>query len=301
MNKKLIAMAIAGALSAPLAANAANVTGFAAVDLMLSTDNPTCENGSGMQTCETQFGVGQAEVDFESNGVRVDVNDNGGGLEIEQANFTTALGSTGWNLTGGKFNSGLSADHQDRNMMAFDTNSLVYNNYSNFDLVNVAGVAFTGMAGPANVTVALVNDPTIVLTTDDAANAFVVAVSGNVMNGVDAGLSAVSADADTLIDLTVDYSAGAFSAGLDYFTAGDLNIDTYSITLGYDLGSGMNVKARVDNTDEDGFTRDTTTIAFDYELASNVGLRLENFDYADDTTGGTADYSQTTLSFIANF
>jgi hypothetical protein len=98
----------------------------------------------------------------------------------------------------------------------------------------------------------------------------------------------------------VDYATGAFTAGLDYYTS-DFN-DIYSITLGYDLGNGMDVKARIDSdTDTTGasdFTTDTTTIAFGYEMSSNVALRLENYARKDD---GTTDYSNTTLSFIANF
>jgi hypothetical protein len=305
-------MAVAGVMSAPLAANAANVTGFTAVDWTLSNDDPNCETvvaGSTINSCETQFAVSQAEVDFESNGVRIDINDNndGSGIVVEQANFTTALGSSGWNLIGGLYNSNLGADRQDRNMMAFDTHSLVYDVYNHpaVDLVNVTGVGVLGMAGPANVAVHVVNDPTIDTTVDDAANAIVVAVSGSAMPGLDLGLSVVSADASDITDLTVTYSQSGFTAGIDYLTAGDIDTDAYSITLGYDFGNGFDVNARVDNmTDSSGpsdFNTDTTTFGVGYEVSNSMSVRLENYDYQDDTTGGTADYSQTTLSFISNF
>ena len=298
MNKKLIAIAVAGVMSAPLAANAANVSGFTAVDWTLANDNPVCTNGSGNEVCETQFHVDQTEVDFEANGVRVDINDDGAGIEVEQAKFTTALGSTGWDLHAGLMNSGLSADHQDRNMMAFDTNSLVFENYSAADLVNVAGIAVTGMAGPANVMLAVVNDPTVDPATTDATNAIVLAVSGTVTDGLNAGLSVVSADADDLTDVTIDYTMDAFTVGLDYFTSDAT--DTYSVTAGYDLGNGMDIKLRIDNDETAGtssVTTDTTTVAFGYHLSDATSLRLEN--YARDN--GTTDYTVTSLSFVSNF
>jgi|GEM_PF-6077332 len=302
MKKNLIAIAVAGAMSVPLSAQAADmmsdtkVSGFVDTFLTLSNDNPACTSVTNTELCEGQFEVYESEIDVESMGVRIDVDRIAGASKLEQANFTTGMG--GWNLTVGRFNSGLSADAQDAPDMNFSTNSLVFENYNGgvASLVNVDGAAVSGMAGPANVMLAVVNDPTINTATDDVANAFVVAVSGSVMDGLDLGVSLVSADADDLTDVTVDYTLDALTVGLDYFTSD--TTDTYSFMAGYDLGNGFGVKARIDNDSPDvGNETDTTTIHVDYALTDNVALALEN--YASDD--GTTDYSATTLEFIASF
>jgi len=299
MNKKLIAIAIAGALSAPIAAQAADVSGFAQTVWMMANDSAACDlTAPSRNVCETQFSVHEAEVDFENNGVRVDIDTvNGGGdINIEQANFTTPLG--GWNLTAGAFNSGLSADSQDIVDMDFASNSLVFGVYDALSLTNVAGLAFSGMAGPANVTVGLINDPTVNTAVDDAANAVMVAASGSVMDGLDIGVSMVSADADDLTDITVAYTMEALTAGLDYMTS-DL-IDAYSVTVGYDLGNGLNVKARIDNSETDaGYVIDTTTLHVGYHVADNIEIALENFDNSEDNSAN--DYSATYLDLVATF
>lgn len=306
MKKNLIAIAVAGAMSVPLSAQAADmmsdakVSGFVDTFLSLSNDHPSCTVAT-FEACEGQFDVYEAEIDVEAMGVRIDVDRIAGGSKLEQANFTTDLG--GWGLTVGRFNSGLSADAQDAPDMNFSTNSLVFGNYAAANLVNVDGAAVSGMAGPAKVMLAVVNDPTInptgaapAASAGDVANAFVIAVSGSVMDGLDVGVSMVSADADDLTDLTVDYKLEALTVGLDYFTSDAT--DTYSIMAGYDMGNGFGVKVRLDNDAPDvGNETDTTTIHLDYALTDNVALALEN--YASDD--GTIDYSATTLEFIASF
>jgi len=304
MNKKLIAIAVAGAFSAPMAAQAADVSGFAQIDWTLANDNAACTVAT-FENCETQFSVHEAEVDFENNGVRVDIDTvNGGGdINVEQANFTTALGA--WNLTAGLFNSGLTADSQDIVDMAFASNSLVFDLYDGAGLTNVAGLAFSGMAGPANVTVALVNDPTVnpgatgtATVAGDKANAVVVAASGSVMEGLDIGVSMVSAEADDLTDVIVSYTMDALTAGLDYMTSDA--VDAYSVTVGYDLGNGINVKARIDNAElTSGYKTDTTTLHVGYHLADNIEIALENYDYSEDNSAN--DYSTTVVDLVATF
>jgi hypothetical protein len=312
MNNKLIAIAVAGVLAAPMAAQAGDVSvsGFVAVDWAVADDSwETANGGSGTNDVEGQFSVPQVEVDIAGSGVRVDINDNGAGLVVEQANLSTDL--SGWTLTAGVFNSGLTADAQDRADMKFDSHSLVYDLYDNAGnggLTYVAGLAVSGMAGPANVMVAYVNDPTITPSaTQDAGNAVVVAASGSVMDGLNVGVSMVSADATDLTDLTVDYTMDALTVGLDYATS-DIQ-DAYSLTAGYDLGNGVSVGARIDNAEDttggatDGDTIDTVTLRVDYALSDNVTVALENLSRTDEDATGTpsVDTSFTTVSFVSTF
>jgi len=307
MNKKLIAIAVAGALSVPMVAQAADVNGYAVVDWTLADDSYETTNagGSGINAHEGQFDA-MAEIDFAADGVRVDIDATTNAVSLEQANFTTEI-ATGWNMTAGIFNSGLTTDAQDAPDMDFVSHNLVFDLYDGVNLINVAGLAFSGMAGPANVTVAYVNDPTITATTTvDAGNAVVVAASGSVMDGLDVGVSLVSADATDLTNFNIAYTMDALTAGLDYATS-DV-ADAYSVSVGYDLGNGMDVSARIDNAEEgtlgnDGDTVDTTTLHFGYHLSDSVTVALENMAYKAETAAGatTSDYSTTTVEFIATF
>lgn len=317
MNKNLIAIAVAGVLSAPMAAQAADsmdakVSGFVDTFLTFTNDNDgtntgigagsMCDNGT-TNACETQFDVAESEIDVEAMGVRIDVDHkSASGNSLEQANFTVDM--SGWALTAGLFNSNLTVDGQDAPDMMFSTPSLVALNYgmaggiAGADLTNVAGAQISGMAGPATLRLAVINDPTINLATDDAANAFIVGASGSVMDGLDLAVNMTSTDADDLTDVQVNYTLDALRINLDYMTSD--YTDVYSVMAGYDLGNGMGVKVRIDNDDNGTEVTDTTTVHFDYAMTDNVALALENYSVSSDAAGAN-DWSATTLEFIATF
>jgi hypothetical protein len=303
----LIAIAVAGVLSAPMAASAADmmsdtkVSGFVDTFLTLTTDNAACTVAT-YEACEGQFTVAESEIDVEAMGVRVDVDHkSGSGNSLEQAYFSTDLG--GWDLMVGQFNAGLTVDGQDAPDMMFSTPSLVALDYDAFGLTNVTGAHISGMAGPAKLRLGLVNDPTInpgatgaAVSAGDVATAVIVGASGSVMDGLDISVSMVSADADDVTDLQLNFTMEGLRLNLDYMTSD--TTDVYSVMAGYDLGNGMGIKVRMDNDSPDvGNETDTVTIHFDYALTDNVALALEN--YAEDD--GTNDWNQTTLEFIATF
>jgi len=300
MNKKLIALAVAGALSAPLAVQADDVaiSGFADI-FYTSTDD---KNGT---ATEDQFQVPEVEVDFISGGFRVDIDNkdlmDGGGadLRIEQANFTTDI-ANGWSLTGGSFESGMTDDAQDAPDMQFSTNSHLFKEAPPV----VSGLAVSGMAGPANVTVGLVNDTTV-SGGPDAGTGVLLNVNGSVMEGLHVELGYLSQDAKAgdLIDINALYEHGPFIAGLDYMSAdpaAGTDFDSgYSVIGGFDFGNGVVAKARIENLEDmAGTETDVTTLYVAYSVSDNltVALQQENTE-----VGAAADTDLTTLELIATF
>jgi hypothetical protein len=320
MNKKLIAIAVAGALVAPLAAQA-DVSGFADVVYTATNDANTA--------AESLFGA-NGEVDFTGKsgdvGVRVDLNLSDIGSTnlpvstgIEQAYMSAPLGPV--TLWAGVFNSPLTADGYDRPDMAFSTHSAVFNVAANEATVNLAGLAISGMAGPANYTVAFVNDPGSDGTNNT--NSFAVVVNGSVMDGLNAELGYFGQSDDTakytnasgagnITDLNLQYMMDAFNVGLDYATAANIVDSVYSIDAGYDMGNGLTIALRYDAAKFASGTAtddpDATTVSIGYAMNDNMSLTLENTSGTNNDTSGTAlaatgiaDGTVTTLEFLGTF
>ena len=302
MNKKLIALAVAGALSAPLAVQADDVaiSGFADI-FYTTTDDKTAATVSLTDDREDQFQVPEVEVNFAGSGLRIDIDNLGGGsdLRIEQANFTTEI-ANGWSLMGGTFETGLTDDAQDAPDMQFSTNSHLFTVRS----AVVSGLAVSGMAGPANVTVGLVNDDTVTGTAD-AGTGVLLNVNGSVMEGLHVELGYLSQDMGDgdLLDINAMYSMDAWFAGLDYLsadpTAGTDFDSGYSVIGGFDFGNGVVAKARMENLETmAGTETDVTTLYVTYAVSDNLSVALQQ----ENTEVGTAaDTDLTQLELIATF
>jgi len=299
MKKSLIAIAVAGAMSLPLAAQAADdakVSGF--VDVFYTATN------DGNPNSESQFNVAESEVDIESMGVRIDVNQIAGSNSVEQANFTVPVG--GWNLTAGTFNSGLSADNQDAPDMNMSSWSGIYDFIDNAGLSNLAGVSLSGMAGPANIAVSMVNDGTTVAP--DQSTTFALLVSGSVMDGLDVELGYVDLDAGpgATSDINLNYTMEALRVNLDYLTSD--TADGYSLLASYGFGGGFSVAARADSMTPDAAGTDdetSTTFFISYALSDNAVVNLESKS-GDNTNGVNAvsnivDGTVTTLELLGTF
>jgi len=332
MNKKLIAIAVAGAMFAPLAAQAegASVSGFADVTYTGTNDGAAAKESLFTATGEVDVAGKVGDV-----AVRVDVNldlSASSSADIEQAFFAAPMGPV--TLIGGVFNSPLTADSQDAPDMNYTSNSAVFNVAKNTAQVNLAGLAVAGMVGPANVTVAYVNDAASNATgssnanneTGDNTNSIAVVVSGTVMDGLDAELGYFSQEDDAtkyspklgtaaagnLTDINLQYTGiDMLRLGLDYATASNTVDSVYSIDVGYDVGNGLTAALRYDNV---RFSTDTglddpssTTISIGYAMNDNLLAILESTSGDNSNTGGTdvasgiIEGTVTTIEFVGTF
>jgi hypothetical protein len=320
MNKKLIAIAVAGAMFAPLAAQAegATVSGFADIIYTGTNDADT--------TSEGLFGA-TGEVDAMGKvgdvAVRLDVNldlSASNSADIEQAFFAAPMGPV--TLIGGVFNSPLTADSQDAPDMNYTSHSAVYNVAKNAATDQMAGIAFAGAAGPANVTLAFVNDPGSDAGTgggDDNAMSVGFVVNGSVMDGLDAELGYFSQSDDTakyanasgagnITDINLTYTGiDMLRLGVDYAQAASVVDSVYSIDVGYDVGNGLTAALRYDVAAFENSAMDdtkSTTVSIGYSLSDNVLAILESMN-GDNTSGesltGVGDGTTTTLEFVATF
>jgi hypothetical protein len=325
MNKKLIAIAVAGVMAAPMAAQAADVSGFA--DILYTSTN------DGDTTQESLF-TANGEVDVMAKtgdvSVRLDANVTDTGTGLEQAFFSAPMGMV--TLIGGKFNTPLTADGYDRPQRTFTTHSAVYNVAKNVATEDMYGLALAGMAGPANWTLAFVNDPGSNGT--DNTNSAALVVGGTIMDGLDAELGYFSQNDDTakytgtsagstltanpgagnITDINFQYTGvDMLTVGLDYATAANVVDSVYSIDAGYDFGNGFSAAVRYDSVSFDsstGFDDPTaTSVSLGYEINDNLSVTLENTSGStNDANGSTpvkvteiADGSLTTLEFLGTF
>jgi hypothetical protein len=300
MNNKLIAIAVAGALSVPMAAQAGDVTVSGFVDTFYTLTN------DGNTNSESQFAVDQVEVDVEGSGVRVDLDNTNGTFGVDQA-YAAADIANGWSLRAGLFDSGITADNGDAPDMNMSTHSAVYDVLAGTGNAQFAGVSFMGMAGPASVAVSLVNDDK---AAPDQATTAALLVSGSIMDGLDAELGYVSKDSATTTDVNLNYTMDALRVNLDYLTSDHATAGAagYSLLASYDLGNGFAVAVRADSmTPENAALADetSTTVFGSYAMSDNMTLALESKS-GTNTNGGSAvttivDGTVTTLEILSTF
>ena len=305
MNKKLIALAVAGALAAPMAAQAEGVAVSGFVDTFYTmTDDATPAN-------ESNFTVPETEVDFMGSGVRVDLDNvsGSGDFNVEQANFTYDFGN-GWSLMGGSFNSHITADEGDAPDMQTSNNSLPFQVLAGVDAANLTGLSISGKAGPADVSVIVANDPSTAASADKKSSVGLM-VSGMPMENLSLEFTFLGEDqgAGDLIDLNGMYTMNGFGVGLDYLQADPETTlpaaqqvdNVYSVILSYDFGNGFGIKGRADtlsyksNTGLDDLTQNTIFVS--YAASDNLTVALDNTSTDDGSTSDT----KTTLELIATF
>lgn len=306
--KKLIALAVASILSAPVVAQAedhVSVSGFADIIYTVS-DDASANSLNGAAGTESKFTT-DGEIDFSAKkgdlSVRVDLDVTRTSSSFEQ--MFLELDLEGVTMKAGIFNTGLSADGEDAPALNFTAHSLIYGIYDNQTALNgnnVAGVAFSGKAGLVSLSGALVND----LKQNDEENSIILMAGMSPMKGLDVELSytsqsdnnvgAITSTGD-LIDLNAQFSMDMFSAGIDYLIA-DKEVDTaYEIWGGVSMGK-FGAKIRLENVSyEKKADTDRTSIYGSYQARDNLSFAIE---LTDTDTGATSNKA-TTVEIIATF
>ncbi len=319
MNKKLIALAVAGTFAGygAVASASTTVSGFTdiiysavndsaaaaqpctAVTPVTSTSNPSpnsCGNSS-----EGKFNA-DAEIDVISTvgavTVRVDVDlqlsaDSGDSGSIEQALFAWDLGPA--TLIGGVFNNPIGQEAEDAPDINFTSHSVVYNILDQQTALagnNVAGAAVAGAIGPVTLTGALLND----INQSNEENSLALVANYSPIAGLDleAGFVTQAAQADSAARLTVPTStvdAASLSGATIFGSAEDVaNFNVaYSIagaTVGLDY---MTAGAIVDSA---------YTIWGGYEFGQGFAARarLENVSWDSGLASGAGIPTITGLS-----
>lgn len=376
MKKKVIPFVVAAALAAPGLASAAEVTGFADIFYTIADDSADTGTGAAAtNTANGKFSA-DGEVDFSAKPadgvtVRVDVDVRLGaassstdttisdsdtiggstppdqtvtdtdttGASIEQAYF--AWGATdSITVLGGVFNNPIGHEAEDAPDMDFATHGLVYQALDSQSVLpgdNVAGLAAAIAAGPATITVALLND----LHHADEVNSFALVANMSPMKGLDLELGMVTQAGNTVLDSTIKggsassvgnatnfnlvYSAVPnLTIGLDYLTGAEVLASASDFWLGYQISEKLGVKYRssslaYNSADVDkavavvggaalgaaldavglpGVDTTKSSIYLSYQVASNLSAALEVSSTTPD--GGDA-VNYTALELIATF
>jgi len=289
MNKKLIALAVAGVISGyGAAANAADVSGFAVVDYTIADDNSKVAAAGATpahNTAEGKFGA-KGEVDFTASPadgvtVRVDVDLNldpgntHSGAEIEQAMFAWSA-TDSVTVLGGVFNNPIGAEAEDKPEMAFNNHGAVYtalDSQTALDGDNVAGLAVAGAVGPVTLTGAFLND----LGGAHEENSIALIANMSPMAGLDieVGMATQTENAALATTVTpggVNTSVGDvtnfnvvytavpnLTVGIDYLMADEVLDTAYDLWAGYEIaGTGVTVNARISEVEYS--SSDVTTI-----------------------------------------
>ena len=323
-TKKALPLAIAAAM-VPGFASAADVSGYADIIYTIADDAADNTGVNGDNPNNGKFGA-SGEVDFTASPadgvtVRMDVDlmldtaGAGNSAVLEQAYF--AWGATeGVTVLGGVFNNPIGKESQDDAPDIWGTNrgvvaNILDNQTALYDN-NVAGLAGAFAAGPATVTVAVLND----LGQVDEKNSIAAVVNMTPIEGLDVELGYVTQDNDTtaagnVIDLNLAYATPVegLSVGLDYLSPAEIIDAAYEVTLNYDLadmGLGFGVRAESVAWAASGVDDSTrTTFRVYYAAASNLTAALEvaSGDDANPMTAVTGIQADnlTTLELIATF
>ncbi|MFQ5470094.1 MAG: hypothetical protein ACE5EH_07270 [Gammaproteobacteria bacterium] len=313
MNKKLIALAVAGAFAgAASVANAegsASVNGFVDVELMLQNDHSP--------TSEKAFSA-NGEVDFTATSgsvtTRVDVDVMAGGASMEQGLFSWGVNDA-VTVIGGIFNNPIGADSVDKPDMNFATHSVVYNILDQQTTISdnsIAGLAFAGAAGPVSVTVGLLNDIGGVAEE----NSIALVLGGSPVDNLNVEFGYVTQDssAENVWDINGTYTMDAFTVGADILGADAIVDMAYSIWGGFHAGM-FDIKLRYDSLAwEASGMEDVTATTFHvgFEAAENLEIALEvvSADNAQssganqtlaDAVSGFHDENETLLEIIGTF
>jgi len=275
MNKKLIALAVAGVISGyGAAANAAEVSGFAVVDYTITDDGAVENKGTATEhnTTEGKFGA-KGEVDFVSSPVdgvtvRVDVDLNldpgstHSGAELEQAMFAWSA-TDDVTVLGGVFNNPIGHEAEDKPDMIFNDHGAVYialDSQTELDGDNVAGVAVAGAIGPVTLTGAFLND----LNGAHEENSLALVANYSPIAGLDLELGLATQEGNALTTTTAipggsNTSVGDVTnfnivytgitdleLGLDYLMGDEVLDSAYDVWGQYTIGSsGFSVAARM--------------------------------------------------------
>lgn len=308
MNKKLITLAVAGAMFGAGSAMAADVSinGYSEVQWLLTNDFDENEEG--------QFAVPEVEVNFDSDhlfvaAVATDAfgSDDDSGFDIGQAFLKYGI-TEGWDLKAGKFDSNFTADYGAAVDREFVQHSLLFQLLADEDVGGDAltGAAVTGDLGMATVTVAYANDSSVNTGAAEGENSIMLLVNASPLDGLDLELGVLTQDEDgggvgNLMDINGTYAINGFTVGLDY-AAGSDNEDRfengYNLWGGYDFGNGFNVKARFESVSaEDADDVDAYELYASYALNDNLAVAVSLYNVDD----GTDDGDINTVQLVGTF
>ncbi len=321
MKKRLISMAVAAAVAAPLAVQADDVEVRGFTDIIYTVTNDA------NSASEKSFGA-DSEVDFiasPADGVtaRIDL-DLGlgtGASEIEQAMFAWNIGGGPVTLVGGVFNNPMGADEEDAPDINFTTHSAVFNILDHQTTLNtgnnVAGVAVAAGTGIFTGTLAYLND--IGGVAEENSIAVIIGLAPT--QDIDLEFGYVTQDGDTFgqpggsngvgnvwdINGTWNSIAGSgFQAGFDYLAAAEVVDAAWNVWAGFEFGQGFAVRGRYESVALDlGAADDPSKFALygSWQARSNLLIALEygdgDSDGAADAVTGINDGKLVTVEFIA--
>ncbi len=311
MKKNLIALAVAAALTSPLAvqaADSASVSGFAEVTYTNYGDTGAGSNAFGAN----------GEVDFQASkgsvSVRVDVDLrlDGTSGQLEQAFFAwKAMDAV--TVIGGVFNNPLGQEANDVTDIQFVTHSAVWNIFNGQTILNdnnIAGVAVAGGNEMFTGTLAVLNDLQHATDTDGTMkNSIAAVLNANPMEGLALELGYVTQEtgAENVLDFNAQYDVSSLSVGVDVLMA-DKAVDTaYNVWAGFAVNDKAAIKARYEavsfeNSAVDDSTRMTVYGSYDIEDNLSVALQYSSGDNASgEAVSGIMDDTAVRLQFLGTF
>lgn len=329
LKKNMVALAVVGALAAPLAVQAddAEVSGF--IDVIANSDRQPVFTSDAEVDVSKKMGAVTVRVDFDTN-----LAANGGGSVFGEDSGRLEQGYFAWAATesvtvlGGLFNNPIGQELEDAPDMDFTSHSAVWMILDHQTALygnNIAGIAAAGAVGPATVTVAVIDDIGLA-TSGTGANtkgktSTAAVVNFSPMKGLDLELGYVTQDKDTgafagnVTDLNGTFSTGALTVGLDYLLAEKIIDSAANLWVRFDVNNKTNVKVRYETVafENAGITTGVkdatkTTIYGTYSINDNLSAALEYSKGSNDNGGavvtgvtGIVDDSVTTLEFIGTF
>jgi len=351
IKKNMVALAVAGALVSPLTAMAddAEVSGF--IDVIGNGDAPAVFTANAEIDVSKKMGAVTVRVDMDvrlaGNGAStttpLDADGDGIVSPAEQAAFGDTTSANleqaffAWEATdmvtvlGGLFNNPIGQEAEDAPDLNFTSHSAIWNILDGQTALygnNIAGVAAAIAAGPATVTLAVIDDLGLATsgTNHDqkGETSFALVVNATPMPGLDLELGYVTQDdqenmmgdpmtAGDVFDINAAFSTGPVTLGLDYLTADNIVDSASTLWVGYNINDKITVKARYEMVafeanDVDDSTK--TTLHAAYSIEDNLLVALEWSDGETDTditgmstdaTSGIMNDSVTTLEFIGTF
>ncbi len=333
IKKNMVALAVAGALVSPLTAMAddAEVSGF--IDVIANTDSDPVFTADAEIDISKKVGAVTVRADFDAN-----LAGNGGGSyggqdsgRLEQAFFAWAA-TEQVTILGGLFNNPIGQEAEDAPDLNFTSHSAIWNILDNQTALygnNLAGVAAAIAAGPATVTLAVVDD--LGLATNDAGDkgktSVALVVNAAPMPGLDLELGYVTQDdqddfagdpttAGNVLDFNAAFTTGPVTLGLDYLTADNAVDSAANLWVGFNANEKVTIKARYETVafEANGVDDSTkTTLHVSYAISDNLLVALETSQGDADTTvpvvvsdfltdvTGIVDDNVTTLEFIGTF
>ena len=311
MNKKLIAVAIAGAFagaSPAVMAGAMQVGVSGYIDGILTVQNEAADDttldasGSTANSANQKFSM-DGEVDFTASQgnvmtrVDLDVNNTNGTFdsgEIEQA-FASWMANDAVTVNIGQMNTGVGFEEEDTPNIYSVTHGQIYDildGQTSLRGNNVNGVVLGFNAGgAADIKVGMVNE----LGDNAEANSFMLQASGSPMDGLNLEGSFVTQEdydaafnpnsAGNIFDINGTYGMDNWFVGLDILDGADdgdgLPDNAWSIFGNLDFGNGFSGSLRYDtvayndvgSTSVDDTT--STTVAGTWSANDNMDLLLE--------------------------